>query len=104
MTLKEISRAATVAWCPSNRHNNLIAMGSLGGLEGVLEFASFNLSQPDRDMNVEHTLKTESCFQCLAWGELGIDSGHYPKGVLAGGMRNGSVMVWNPEAMMSQDG
>jgi protein transport protein SEC31 len=45
------------------------------------------------------SVKTQSRFSSLAWtpGTLG---GSYPFGMLAGGMENGTVHVWNPQAVM----
>lgn len=46
------------------------------------------------------SVKTQSRFSTLAWspGTLG---GKYPLGMLAGGMENGKVHIWNPQAVIS---
>ena len=46
------------------------------------------------------SVKTQSRFSSLGWttGTLG---GRCPTGLLAGGMENGAVHVWNPQALMS---
>lgn len=47
-------------------------------------------------------MKTQSRFSSLDWSSASL-GGHYAAGVLAGGMENGSVHVWNPQALMSNE-
>ncbi len=45
------------------------------------------------------SVKTTSRFATLAWTACTL-GGRYPLGMLAGGMEDGSVYVWNPQAVM----
>lgn len=42
-------------------------------------------------------------FERLSWGTQGIATGQYPCGLVAGGMADGSVGVWNVDAIMRGD-
>lgn len=46
------------------------------------------------------SVKTESRFSSVGWSPASL-GGKYPMGLLAGGMENGVVHVWNPEAMIA---
>ena len=49
------------------------------------------------------SVKTEGRFSSLGWSGATL-GGQTPAGVLAGGMENGTVHVWNPQAIMSNEG
>lgn len=49
------------------------------------------------------SIKTQSRFASLGWSAGGALRAKYPLGMLAGGMENGTVYVWNPLAMMGKE-
>jgi hypothetical protein len=51
------------------------------------------------DMPFVGSLVTKDCFHKLAWGAKGMDDGSLPLGLLAGGMSDGSINLWNPHAL-----
>jgi protein transport protein SEC31 len=50
------------------------------------------------------SIKTESRFASLGWSSAGTLQSQYPMGLVAGGMENGTVHVWDPQAVMQQNG
>ena len=45
------------------------------------------------------SLVTKDSFHKLAWGAKGMDDGTLPLGLLAGGMSDGAINLWNPQAL-----
>ncbi|KAF8324282.1 uncharacterized protein EI90DRAFT_3000716 [Cantharellus anzutake] len=112
MKLKEIQRTATFAWSPSSRPTTLIVTGTVAG---ALDASFSNESQleiwdPDFMNKSEAGLggagqrgpivsvTTGSRFNRLVWGAVGTSR---PRGVIAAGMENGEVNIWDPEKIVS---
>jgi len=106
-----------VAWCAAEAAPTLMALGSsansaagiVGGdsaAESSLDFVSFDLAKPGMDMDVVASIRTDQGrrFHSISWGTLGIDGGPYPYGVLAGGLQDGFVNLWNPYAIVNSRG
>lgn len=66
---------------------------------GELEIYDLQLSHSELGPTLLGSVKTESRFASLAWTP-GTAGGRYPLGLLAGGMENGKIHIWNPEAVM----
>eukprot|EP00928_Gymnodinium_smaydae_P038057 TRINITY_DN26327_c0_g5_i1.p1 TRINITY_DN26327_c0_g5~~TRINITY_DN26327_c0_g5_i1.p1 ORF type:complete len:1130 (-),score=215.34 TRINITY_DN26327_c0_g5_i1:160-3549(-) len=113
--LKSCNRAAKVAWCPTDAAPSLLAMGTsavagaadaiVGGANAqpALDFTTFDPAKPAADMDVQASVRTSSRFCSLSWGNLGADAG-CPYGVIAGGLQDGTVALWNPHAIVSSNG
>lgn len=104
--LKEIQANANVAWSPSKRKANLLALGSRGdsgvGFEntgGEIKLVSIDFNDPTHQMNVINSVKTPNRFTSLAWRDILKHNETCPYGVVAGGMSDGMVSFWNPKAM-----
>jgi len=83
------------------------AAGIIGGDaagDASLDFVSFDLSKPGSDMDVLASIRTERRFSSISWGCLGVDTGVYPYGVLAGGLQEGVISLWNPHAIVNSRG
>lgn len=46
-------------------------------------------------MNVVGRASANDRFNRICWGQTGIQNGIYPKGLLAGGLNNGTVNIWD---------
>jgi protein transport protein SEC31 len=68
-----------------------------------LDLASFDPARPAHDMDVNASVKASSNFNSLAWGNIGVE-GPYPYGLIAGGLQDGVVSLWNPQAIASSRG
>ncbi|KZT33889.1 hypothetical protein SISSUDRAFT_1053654 [Sistotremastrum suecicum HHB10207 ss-3] len=114
MKLKEIHRTSTFAWSPFPALP-LIATGTVAGAldasfsnDSQLEIWSPDFSDRNEfDLGSDgyegHVAKinTSSRFNRLAWGHVSADRS---KGVLAAGMENGELTLWDPIKILSGDG
>lgn len=105
--LKEIHVNAAVAWSPVKRRSDLLALGSKGdggvGFEhtgGEFKLVSMDFSDPSTNMLTLGSVKTPSRFTSLAWRDIPRHHDSCPYGVVAGGMADGSVSLWNPKHLI----
>lgn len=66
----------------------------------ALEIFSLDLDSASGEMPLLGSAQTSERFHRLAWGVGGVDSGSLPYGMLAGGLVDGTVKVYNPAAMI----
>ncbi|KAK9386228.1 hypothetical protein V1515DRAFT_628536 [Lipomyces mesembrius] len=105
--LKEIPRTATFAWSPGAQLP-FIATGTVAGAvdadfssKSALEMWDLNLV--DKSTNGFQlsspviSVGAEARFHDLIWG--GINASH-PNGFIAGAQENGTLMLWDPEALL----
>ena len=110
--LTTLSRTAVVAWSPTPSHSPspsrslesprpYLATGTVSGAlddsfssESHLElWAPFDtLAQPEPICRVNAPAR----FNRIAWGPHGTTNGDRPLGVIAGGLENGTVALWDP--------
>ncbi len=106
--LKRVNdRGATLAWCPARQQKNLVAAASKEGAgggfdnyEGQLELFEFDPASRATDMVLRGGTKTSLKFECLSWAKFSAQGAH-PAGILAGGMTDGSITVWDPAALIA---
>eukprot|EP00003_Mantamonas_plastica_P027869 TRINITY_DN6107_c0_g1_i3.p1 TRINITY_DN6107_c0_g1~~TRINITY_DN6107_c0_g1_i3.p1 ORF type:complete len:451 (+),score=61.60 TRINITY_DN6107_c0_g1_i3:94-1353(+) len=109
--LKEADRSATIAWSPTPKNPNLLAAGTVAGhmdhtfqSTAQLELFSLDLADSDMQMPVRGSVSVNYRFHRLAWGTA-QESEEFPYGILAGGLDNGALCVWNPASILdSSDG
>lgn len=104
-------RGAAVAWSPLANNADVIALGAKdsGGIGfddygGELELYDLNITCPEGSPKprVIGSVKTTSRFSSIGWtpGSAAINE-NFGMGLLAGGMIDGTVNVWDPAKMMS---
>ena len=105
-----ISRGATVAWGPTNETAGLVAAGTVAGAisdsfdaSSTLEIFSLDLGSQSGEMPTLGSVQLPERFHGLAWG-AGSAEASMPYGMLAGGMVDGTVKVFNPKAMTDGSG
>jgi protein transport protein SEC31 len=110
MKLKEIYRTSTFAWSPT-ASLPLIATGSVAGAldESFSNESQLEIWQPDFMDKNEYDLGGDglpapkgavtdsSRFNRLAWGQVHRDRS---RGVIAAGMENGELALWDPEKII----
>uniref|UniRef100_M4B6P5 Protein transport protein SEC31 n=1 Tax=Hyaloperonospora arabidopsidis (strain Emoy2) TaxID=559515 RepID=M4B6P5_HYAAE len=108
--LKEIQANAAVAWSPMKWRPELLALGSKGdggvGFEnngGEFKLVSMDLSNPSPTMLTLGAIKTPSRFTSLAWRDVPRHHDTCPYGIIAGGMADGSVSLWNPALILDRE-
>lgn len=110
MKLQEIDRSqfpATVAWSPLPQQSGLVAAGTVAGTLGVdfntsahLELLSLDLSGHGEEAPVVGRTSVPDRFNKLCWGLTGTQSEAYPHGLIAGGLANGTVHLWDPAKLL----
>ncbi|GLD94914.1 hypothetical protein PINS_up003539 [Pythium insidiosum] len=108
--LKEIHANAAVAWSPVRRRAELLALGSKGdggvafeNTGGEFKLVSMDFSDPSTNMLTLGAVKTPSRFTTLAWRDVAKHHDTCPYGIVAGGMADGTVTLWNPKAMIDRE-
>ncbi|KAL1918417.1 uncharacterized protein VTP21DRAFT_3077 [Calcarisporiella thermophila] len=107
MKLKEINRTATFAWCPA-QHLPYIATGTVAGaldasFSNTAELEIFRLDlqrQNSEGLSPIGSIPANARFNRLAWG---YPISNKPYGILAGGLENGEVNLWNPAAILDDN-
>ncbi|EIN09101.1 WD40 repeat-like protein [Punctularia strigosozonata HHB-11173 SS5] len=111
MKLKEISRTATFAWSPAPAPP-LLATGSVAGAldESFSNESQLEIWAPDFSDAAEYDLggegrpgpkgvvSTHAKFNRIAWGYV---DGNRPKGVIAAGMENGELGIWDADKIVA---
>ncbi|CZS98611.1 related to SEC31 protein [Rhynchosporium agropyri] len=104
--LREIPRTAAFAWYPG-ADSPLVVTGTRAGAvdadfsdETKLEL--WDLSLDDLNQGVElqpvASITSESRFHDIAWAPANSD---HPKGIIAGALENGSLVLWDAEKLMA---
>jgi len=107
--LKTLDRASKVAFCPSSKYGVLFASGTIAGTiddsfesNSQLEIFDANLSDPTNNLKNLGSVTSKDCFHSIAWGAKGMeDNGALRYGLVAGGMSDGSINIWNVDAIVS---
>ena len=101
-----IPRGATVAWGPTTDCAGMIASGTVGGAfdgsfdaTASLEIFQMDLSSKTGQMEMLGSVQTPERFHRLAWGSFGANCSSLPLGMLAGGMVDGTVKVFDPAVL-----
>ncbi|CAG8581830.1 14518_t:CDS:10 [Ambispora leptoticha] len=104
MKLKEIPRTATFAWSPG-QHLPIIASGTVAGaldasFSNTTELELFHLDLHNSDASNElkpaGVVTSNTRFDRLAWGNAS-DKAY---GIIAGGMENGELDLWDPAVIL----
>jgi len=109
MLASGVNRSSTVAWCGSAEHASLLAAGTVAGAYSEsfdttahLEIFSLVLGSSSSEMPCLGSIQTSERFHRLAWGTMGVADGSRPYGILAGGMVDGTIKIFNPALMIGR--
>ena len=110
--LKSIEdKGAVVEWSPIQQHANLVAVGTKdstgSGFDdygGELELHRLDLEDTSSSSTtmIGYTRAT-SRFASIAWSKMCTNNDTYPYGLIAGGMVDGNINIWDPYKMQQQD-
>lgn len=104
MRLLEIDRSAAVAWSSQQQHASLLATGTVAGTLGI----DFDTSAYLEIFSVDFAKKTSTLigkasapdrFNKLVWG-VGNQTNTFPRGIIAGGLANGAVVLWDASKIL----
>ncbi|GLC43098.1 hypothetical protein PLESTF_001202800 [Pleodorina starrii] len=102
--LKQVDRSATAAFCP---HGPYLAAGTVAGAidisfstSSVLEIFPLDFSNGTDYLTPCGSVAAPERFNRLAWGQHLPDQSFLQLGLLAGGLADGSVCLWDPTALV----
>ncbi|WOK96042.1 hypothetical protein Cni_G04749 [Canna indica] len=105
--IKSAARSALVAFAPDAPY---LAAGTMAGAVDLSFSSSANLEifkldfQSDaHDLPVAGACPSAERFNRLSWGKYSSASEEYALGLVAGGLGDGSIGLWNPLKMISSD-
>ena len=109
MKLAEANRTqspATTAWSPLPQQPAYLAAGTVAGTMGLdfdtsahLEIMHVDFSNPKEQKVLGKTTAADR-FHKLVWGLTGVNNESFPLGIIAGGLANGSVNLWDPSKII----
>lgn len=98
--IKSVNRSASVALAPDAPY---IAAGTMAGAVDLsfssfasLEIFKLDFQSDDRDLPLVGEFQSSERFNRLAWGRNGSGSDQYSLGLIAGGLVDGGIDIWNP--------
>ncbi|CAK5217944.1 unnamed protein product [Aphanomyces euteiches] len=89
---------AATAWSPIANESNMFALGTA---ESELHLVYFDLIRQDIPPNVIGRVPTAAPFRTLAWSPATRHQNAHPWGVIAGGLEDGTVAIWDPTQISS---
>ncbi|EPB88539.1 hypothetical protein HMPREF1544_04652 [Mucor circinelloides 1006PhL] len=101
--LDEINRTAVFAWSPGQQAPIIAAGTAAGALDdsfsnaSELELFRLDLSSPSNCIESAGKIASPSRFNKLVWGNV---SSSNPYGIIAGGLENGELSLWDPSKII----
>jgi protein transport protein SEC31 len=106
MKLSEISTGSCVAWSPIVKNSSVIACGTVAGIldtnfdtSAHLELYKLDLRNPKTEPKLIGSTTVNDRFSRVCWSSTGVQSS-FPNGVIAGGLANGIVQIFDPSKIM----
>ena len=104
-SVKSIARSATVAWSPLEAQPGLLCAGTVAGADAFaapcLEIFSVDLASQSSEMQAVGNVPIDDRVERLTWGTKGVSDGQFSSGLIAGGMVDGTVVVWDAAKIMA---
>eukprot|EP00965_Chrysotila_dentata_P095590 3159546-Pleurochrysis_carterae.AAC.1 len=93
-------RSAALAWGPSTCNSSILAAGTkAGAVSDAFDSASclelFQVDVSSADLQSLSCTEAPARFSKLAWSGWGADDGEARHGILAGGMDNGTITLYD---------
>lgn len=98
--IKGVNRSASVALSPDAPY---LAAGTMAGAVDLsfsssanLEIFKLDFQSDDQDLSLVGESPSSERFNRLSWGKNGSGSEEFALGLIAGGLVDGNIDVWNP--------
>ncbi|XP_077247850.1 protein transport protein SEC31 homolog B-like [Tasmannia lanceolata] len=98
--IKGASRSASVAFSPDSPY---LAAGTMAGAVDLsfsssanLEIFKLDFQSDDRELPLVGECPSNERFNRLSWGKNGSNTEEFSLGLIAGGLVDGSINIWNP--------
>ncbi|CAM8920107.1 unnamed protein product [Rhodiola kirilowii] len=105
--VKEVSRSASVALAPDAPY---MAAGTMAGAVDLtfsssanLELFKIDLQSDVRELPVVGACPSSERFNRLSWGKNGSGSEQFSLGLIAGGLVDGNIDLWNPLTLINSE-
>ncbi|KAJ9558180.1 hypothetical protein OSB04_012794 [Centaurea solstitialis] len=106
--IKEVNRSASVAFAPDAP---FLAAGTMAGAVDMsfsssanLEIYKLDFQSDDRNLPLSGAIPSSEPFNRLSWGKSPASgSEEFSLGLIAGGLVDGNIGIWNPRLLMSSE-
>ncbi|XVF22908.1 hypothetical protein REPUB_Repub12eG0211300 [Reevesia pubescens] len=105
--IKGVNRSASVALAPDAPY---MAAGTMAGAVDLsfsssanIEIFKFDFLNDDRELPVVGECPSSERFNRLAWGKNGSGSDEFSLGLIAGGLVDGKIDLWNPSTLIRSE-
>lgn len=105
--VKSVNRSASVALAPDAPY---LAAGTMAGAvdlsfstSAFLEIFTLDFQSDDKELPLLGQSASSERFNRLSWGKAGSDSKEFSLGLIAGGLIDGNIAVWNPLTMIRSE-
>ncbi|XP_022018233.1 protein transport protein SEC31 homolog B isoform X1 [Helianthus annuus] len=106
--IKEVNRSASVAFAPDAPY---IAAGTMAGAVDMsfsssanLEIFQLDFQSDDRKLPLAGAIPSSEPFNRLSWGKSPVSgSEEFSLGLVAGGLVDGNIGIWNPRILISSE-
>lgn len=105
--IKGVNRSASTAFSPDGAY---IAAGTMAGAVDLQFSSSANLDifeldfvSDDRQLRLAGTVPSSERFNRISWEKAPAISEEYPLGLIAGGLVDGNIGLWNPKLLICNE-
>lgn len=106
-SIKEVNRSASVALSPEAPY---LAAGTMAGAVDLsfsssanLEIFKLDFQSDDRDLPIVAECPSSERFNRLSWSKSGSGSEQFSLGLIAGGLVDGNIDIWNPLSLIRSE-
>ncbi|XAR63484.1 hypothetical protein NMG60_11023433 [Bertholletia excelsa] len=107
-SIKGVNRSASVAFAPDAPY---LAAGTMAGAVDLsfsssanLEIFKLDFQSDDRELPMVGESSSSERFNRLSWGKSPSGSEEFALGLIAGGLVDGNIGIWNPLTLIRSDG
>ncbi|KAJ8565513.1 hypothetical protein K7X08_008089 [Anisodus acutangulus] len=104
--IKVVNRSASAAFAPDAPY---LAAGTMAGAVDLSFSSTANLDiyevdfvSDDRQLILAGSIPSSERFNRLSWGKFQSNSEEYSHGIIAGGLVDGNIGLWNPKPLISK--
>ncbi|XP_043723401.1 protein transport protein SEC31 homolog B-like isoform X1 [Telopea speciosissima] len=105
--IKGVNRSASLAFSPDSPY---LAAGTMAGAvdlsfssSAILEIFKLDFQSDDKELPVVGEYPSSERFHRLSWSKTGSGSQELPLGIIAGGLADGGIDIWNPQTLISSE-
>ncbi|VFQ84239.1 unnamed protein product [Cuscuta campestris] len=105
--VKAVNKSATVAFAPESPY---LAAGTMAGAVDLsfssaanLDIYKLDFTSDDQELILAGSAASSERFNRLSWGKRLPNSEEFSMGLIAGGMVDGTIGLWNPKRLISSD-